>query len=355
MKTGKWMKKIGILIISIVLIFSFVSIGVTKYVYDNQFPRYDRIDETISAKLRYTDLNKDYPRQEVSFKSGKNLLRGYVYGNDNTLGLVIVAHGLGGGADSYLSQIKFFVDSGWKVFAYDSTGSYESEGKSTKGFPQSILDLNAALAYVDTLDNLNKLPILLFGHSWGGYAVANVLHFEHNIKGVVTVSGANSAMDMISEQGEKMMGPFIYTQYPFLWIYQRLLFGDVATLDAVEAINKTDTPVLIIHGTEDDMVGYDRSSIIANSDKLTNPNVEIISVSEVGRNGHNNIFKSKEASKYIEQINIEYKKLYDYHDQNIPYDINQAFYAKVDRYLVEALDQTLMQTINAFFIKMAKR
>lgn len=74
-----------------------------------------------------------------------------------------------------------------------------------------------------------NLPILLFGHSWGGYAVANVLHYDYEIAGVVTVSGTNSPMDMILEQGRRMMGGFINMQYPYLWLYQRILFGEVAS------------------------------------------------------------------------------------------------------------------------------
>ena len=79
---------------------------------------------------------------------------------------------------------------------------------------------------------------------------------------MVSVSGANSAMEMVIEQGEQMMGSFIHVQYPFLWLYQRLLFGETASLTAVDAINKTETPVLIIHGTEDEMVQFEGSSIL---------------------------------------------------------------------------------------------
>jgi len=56
---------------------------------------------------------------------------------------------------------------------------------------------------------------------------------------VVSVSGVNTAIDMIMEQGEALMGGFIHTQFPFLWLYQRLLFGKVASFDAVSAIHVT--------------------------------------------------------------------------------------------------------------------
>src|SRR6056297_3426176 len=143
-------KIVGLSVIGFILVFSIISMIVVIVIYNGQFPRYDRHDLTVTLGLRYDDLEKQYPRNLVSFKSGKNRLQGYVYGQDQDQGLVVVAHGIGGGADTYLAQIIYFVDRGWRVFAYDATGSFDSEGKTTKGFPQALIDLDAALAFINT-------------------------------------------------------------------------------------------------------------------------------------------------------------------------------------------------------------
>ncbi len=343
-------KKIGLGIVVFILLFSIISMIVVIIIYNGQFPRYDRHDMTVSAGLRYEDLEEKYPRDLVNFESGDNSLQGYIYGNEEGQGLVVVSHGIGGGADSYLPQITYFIDNGFRVFAYDSTGSFDSEGKSTKGFPQSLLDLNAALTYINLQTEFDGLPILLFGHSWGGYAVANILHYDHEISGVVSVSGANSPMDIIIEQGRNMMGGFINVQYPFLLLYQKMLFGETASLNAVDAINNSDVPILVIHGTKDDFVLHNGSSIISNSGEITNPGAKFISISNSGRNGHNDLFRSDEALEYIDEINIDYRKLYDSYDQNIPYAIKQEFYSKVDRSLAQNLNEELMNEIIEFFI-----
>jgi alpha-beta hydrolase superfamily lysophospholipase len=345
------MKILGKSIIGFILLFSTISMVIVVIIYNGQFPRYDRHDMTISAGLRYEDLEVQYPRKLVSFESGNNRLQGYVYGMNQEQGLVVVAHGIGGGADSYLPQISYFVDQGWRVFAYDATGSFDSEGKTTKGFPQALIDLDAALTFINSQEEFANLPILLFGHSWGGYAVANILYYDYKIAGVVTVSGANSPMEMIMEQGRRMMGGFITIQYPYLWLYQRILFGETASLNAVDAINRSDVPVLIIHGIEDELVAYEGSSIIANFQEITNPNVRTISLSEPGRNGHNNLFRSNASIDYIDEINIEYRKLYDYYDQNIPYEIKQDFYSQIDRSVAQAINRELMGEIQAFFLE----
>ena len=345
------MRKVGLSIVGFILLFSIISMVLVIIIYNGQFPRYDRHDTTVTVGLRYEDLDAQYSRSLVSFESGSNRLQGYVYGFNQEQGLVVVAHGIGGGADSYLPQIAYFVDQGWRVFAYDATGSFDSEGKTTKGFPQALIDLDAALKYINTQEEFATLPILLFGHSWGGYAVANLLHYDYEIAGVATVSGANSPMEMIIEQGRSMMGGFINIQYPYLWLYQRILFGETASLNAVDAINRSDVPVLIVHGTEDEFVAYEGSSIISNMIRMTNPNVRTISLSEPGRSGHNNLFRSDASMEYIDEINIEYRKLYDHYEHNIPYDVKQEFYSKIDRALAQDINRGLMDEIQTFFME----
>ena len=343
-------KIVGLSLIGVLVLFVIVSMIAVKFIYDNQFPRYDRHDETVTAALRYQDMADDYPRDLVDFLSGDHRLQGYLYNQDDALGLVVVAHGIGGGADSYLPQIKYFLDQGWQVFAYDATGSFDSEGTSTKGFPQSLLDLDAALTYVASQPALADKPVLLFGHSWGGYAVANIPHYDHEIAGIASVSGVSKPIDMIIEQGERMMGPFVYTQYPFLWGYQRILFGAMADYNAVDALNQSDVPALIVHGSEDEMVDYEGSALIARIDEISNPHVESLPITTSGQNGHNSLFRSSSAIDYLEDLNEEYRELYDSYDQEIPYEIRQAFYAKIDRNLAQDINLTLMDEIHRFYL-----
>ncbi len=343
-------KLVGFIVGGIIVIFSIVSMIIVMVTYNSQFPKVERHDDTITLGLRYDDFKEEYPRELVNFNSGANQLQGYIYGLENDLGLVVVAHGLGGGADSYLSQIIYLVDQGWQVFAYDATGSYDSEGKSTKGFPQSLIDLDAALSYITSQKQFDNLPLLLFGHSWGGYAVANALHFDYEIHGVVSISGSNSASEMIIEQGEKMMGTFMVTQKPYLWIYQRILFGKTASLKATDAISKTETPVLIVHGIDDESIAYNGSSIISNFLNTALPHVSTLTVNAPNRSGHNSLFRSQDAIDYIEKLNIDYRALYNQYNENIPYKIQQEFYAPLDRSLAQDLNGDLMDRINDFFL-----
>ena len=116
----KIVKRLFIIVLGVFLIFSIVSIIIIKNVYDKNFIRVDRPDYSITAgNVNYNEFKNEYPRSNVSFLSGKNKLAGYIYGEENNKGLIVLAHGLGGGSDSYLPQIMFFIDNGYKLFAYD--------------------------------------------------------------------------------------------------------------------------------------------------------------------------------------------------------------------------------------------
>jgi alpha-beta hydrolase superfamily lysophospholipase len=317
-----------------------------KIIYDKQFPRYDKPE--FSGYLTYKDVG-DYSRTKVEFMSGENTLKGYIYGEENEKGLVVISHGLGGGAESYLAETLYFVDKGWRVFSYDCTGSYESEGVSTVGIPQSLLDLKATLTYIKSNKTLSDLPIMLYGHSWGAYANTAILNDDFDIKAVTSISGFNSPMELLNEQANRMIGLFSYIEYPFEWVYQTVLFGRTARITAVDGINSKNTPVLIIHGDKDEEISYNGASIIAHKENITNPNVMYKTISAKYHNGHNNLFLSDAASKYINEKNKEYKKLFDRYHEHIPDDVKSKYYEGVDKFQTSELDVDFMNDIDQFF------
>jgi pimeloyl-ACP methyl ester carboxylesterase len=249
----------------------------------------------------------------VEFYSGKNKLQGYIYEKKNARALVVIAHGLGGKAASYSPEAQWFVSRGYRVFMYDCTGTAASEGKGTMGMAQSALDLAAALDYIKTDPALRELPVLLYGHSWGGYAAAAVLAKDYDITASVSVSGYNTPGGVVYEQAKRIMGPLALLEYPFMMAENFFRFGREASVSAVSAINAAGKPILIIHGTGDTEIFFDGASIIAGKNKITNPQAEYLVRDEEGRNGHNNLFLAGDYLdvKFMESIDAFYKKYLD--------------------------------------------
>lgn len=350
MKTKrKILKMIGIVLAAAAVIFSVVSLIVVQLLLDDTFSRTVPREQGLTAYLRYWDVEDQYDREAVSFLSGKNRLYGHLYGAGNIGGLVVISHGMGGGEESYFAETLYFVDHGYQVLCYSNTGCWDSEGKTCVGLNQSVLDLDAALTWVEGESRFDGVPVFLYGHSWGGYAVAAIFHFDHEITASASVAGFNKAMPMILSWGEGMMGPLIYAEHPFIWINQKLTFGETFGLTAVDAINSTDTPVLILHGDGDETVGYNTVSIISQKDRITNPNVAYFVCDKPPQNDHNRLFQSLESIAYIDELNETYDALYERYDGEIPEDVKREFYAEADPFLASELDAEFMERVVGFY------
>ena len=269
------LRRISVIIITVLFLFSALSMVVTKFVYDGIFSRYDTpadIPKELSATVDSRTVHTLF--------SGENQLTGYFYPNDKpekAYGLIVLVPGFHAGGDNYLWQIRSLLDYGWSVFTFDPTGSLRSQGKNQVGFSQLIPDLEAVLKYIEKNQNFGYNDIVLMGHSRGGYAACCVLARETDIAAVVSVSGVNSAMEGIMQMSAGAVGPVAYGNYGFLWLYQAILFGeDTLELDAAEAISESDVPVLVIHGTRDDQIPMDRSSIISHKEEISSGNVEYL-------------------------------------------------------------------------------
>jgi pimeloyl-ACP methyl ester carboxylesterase len=340
-------KKI-ILIIACVLIFAFVIVPSTAAVVVYNLGVATRVDSpTLSRYLRYGDV-EGYPRRLVNFSSGRNSLQAYIYGEDNDMGLIVMSHAISWGSEDYFPQVMYFVDMGWRVFAFDNTGTHGSEGRNTRGLPQSVFDLDAALTYIVSEDW--GLPIMLYGHSWGGYSVTAVLDRGHNVNAVVSLAGFAIPMEVMHEVARDFVGLgfFATMSYPHLWVYHRLCFGRDANISAIDGINSGEIPIMIIHGTEDDFISHDGASIISHRNRITNPNVEFISGDSPHRNGHSNLWRSEDAVIFEFEVDETLSDMARVHGGTIPDDVRAEYYAEI-RSRLSSLDIELMDEINDFF------
>ena len=235
----------------------------TIVTYNDYFGKRFETAEWVAYSI---DEFKGLKVEECFFPSNNGqMLAGYQYSKENQeliKGVIVLAHGLGGGHNSYMNVAYSFASNGYLVFAYDATGNDKSEGSSVEGLPQGVIDLDYALRYVKQADQYKDLPIVLFGHSWGGYSVGNVLNIHPDIKAAVIIAGFDRSYDLIESQGKSIAGPFIKAFMPYISVYERVKFGKYASYSAIDGFENSDAGVMIIHSRDDLVVpieyGYDK-------------------------------------------------------------------------------------------------
>lgn len=261
--SGKKKFLIAPVILLVLLVIADGAISVS--VYEDIFG--SRYDSYAPLMLRAEDF-EDLEITEYKFPSDKGqTLTGYFYrSGGGQKGVVVMAHGFGGGGhNSYMNCADYFAKHGYYVFAFDATGNDSSEGESVGGLPQGVIDLDRAIDFIgngEALPQLRNLPVFLFGHSWGGYCVCEVLKFHPEVRAVIEISGFNSSSDLFEAQGKEYVGGGIYLMLPFARLYDRVKFGRYASTDALDGFAASDAAVMVIHSADDSIVpieyGYDK-------------------------------------------------------------------------------------------------
>ena len=299
-------KAIIISVICVILSVPLIILPVTTViVYESIFgERYETASWLEFSVEDYEGLQME----RSDFQSEDVTLAGYKYSraDQEVKGVVIIAHGLGGGGhNTYMPFIDYFTSNGYYVFAYDARGNDNSGGDSVGGLPQGIICLDNALHHVVAIEEYQDLPITLFGHSWGGYSVGNVLYMHPEIKAAVIVAGFNESEDLLEYQGEQMAGAGVHILMPYLKLYERIKFGkEFTVVSAIQGLEKTEAGIMVVHSKDDATVptkyGYDKFyEAFGNSDRFEFVLYEY--------KGHDYLFYSEAAWAYREQLNAEYK------------------------------------------------
>ncbi len=301
MKKTKIKKVIIILCVLVVLIITGIG-TISVMIYNENFDK--RFESYEPLMLNVEDFD-GLQRTQYEFASDKGqMLTGYMYSSgEEQHGIIVMAHGLGGGGhNSYMDCANYFANNGYYVFAYDATGNDESEGEGVGGFPQGVIDLDYAISFVEESGNFPSLPIVLFGHSWGGYSACSVLTYHPEVKAVISCSGCNSSEGIFEAQGKKVAGDGIYLFMPFVKLYESIKYGSYASNTAMDGFDFSETAVMIIHSVDDNTVPIEYGYDIYYEKYKDDPRFRFIRFED---RGHDHIYKDL---TYINEFNADFDK-----------------------------------------------
>ncbi|MEW8956268.1 alpha/beta hydrolase [Clostridium sp.] len=259
-----------LVLISIIIVFTIV---LSSFCFYNTF--------ILRSKKKFLINNKDFKSKNINaiwrvdpqwlnnqqvevinIKGYKDTeLRGYyIKAEKNTKNTVILSHGYSGKAMDMTSFGKFYRESlGFNVLMPDARGHGDSEGNYIGFGWHEREDYKRWIDYI-IKNNGEDSNIILHGVSMGAATVMMVSGENNidNVKGIIADCGYTSAKDILSYQMKKMYGlsrfPLIYTTSFLCKLRSGYFFNEAS---AIEAVKKTNKPILFIHGKEDKFVPLD--------------------------------------------------------------------------------------------------
>lgn len=171
---------------------------------------------------------------------------------------VIMCHGYKGNAYNLGFQAYNFVKMGYNVLAIDGRASGKTEGKYIGMGSLEKSDLKGYVNFILARDP--QAQIALYGISMGAAEVmmASADDLPQNVKAIVEDSGYSDVWSMLKRQTRETLH---ILPEPILFlasVYAKLVIGlDFKKASAVEAVKKTNIPILFIQGTEDRCIPFE--------------------------------------------------------------------------------------------------
>ena len=244
---------------------------------------YEGIDES----GKYTPKSvSDTDYEYIEYESDLGMFPAYLTSEGET-GVVIFVHGFRGAFErdfTAMLRAPDFENLGYRsmIISYrnDANAPKDPSGLYQYGVTEWI-DLDNAIKYVE--QNINPDRIVLWGTSGGGGPVTSWLQNNpdsERVDGIIFEAPVISFWESVEVNG-KARYPFIPELFfPYIKLFTEIRYGvDFDTMDFRDALVKSEVPVLLFHGDDDEWVPVDMSDYIADNRRT---NFTYIRMSNVG-------------------------------------------------------------------------
>lgn len=255
------MKKITRIILSVLIILILFFVGITFYVgnylYDytlNPHSKHSFFENVSLQKNEDSTKWLESHSVHLSTKSYDELsLHAYYIEQDSPI-YIIMVHGYRGDGTSIISPIKHFYNHKYNLLIPDLRGHGQSEGDYIGMGWDDRYDIISWINYIIAKDP--QAQIILYGVSMGGSTVMNVAgeNLSSQVKAVIEDCGYTSVWDIFQYHipMEKWQSEIALHMAS---IVTRLRAGyALEDVDTLKQVQKSQIPILFIHGSEDDFV-----------------------------------------------------------------------------------------------------
>ena len=171
---------------------------------------------------------------------------------------IIFVHGFQAETSWLLSQARFMIDEGYGALLLDLRNSGESNGDTTYFGEKEWHDVEGAVNYLSTHPEANMDKLGIIGRSMGGGVVIRARAELQVFKFVIAQSTFTSVPELVNEVVPLSTGLPAFPFAPLIVFFGKQQTGiDVNAVNSVNELQRfNNTPVLIMHGTEDDWIPF---------------------------------------------------------------------------------------------------
>lgn len=171
---------------------------------------------------------------------------------------VLMVHGLGGNRSALSSRAAILARHGYNALLYDARGHGESDGDMTTLGYNEVEDVRAALAYLQTRDDVDMEKVAGLGISLGGATIIRAAARIPELRAVV----AESSYKSIPSNADHIISLYTGRQaFPLAqWFVDVVTGVPVSQVNSLEDLPKiAPRPVLLVHGEQDEVIFPDNS------------------------------------------------------------------------------------------------
>ena len=173
---------------------------------------------------------------------------------------VLVMHGWGANASLMLPSALPLPGAGFSVLLLDARCHGDSDDEAFTSLPRFAEDIEAGLDWLQRQPGVKADQLAVIGHSVGAGAALLCATRRHDLRAVVSISAFAHPREVMRRLLRAKRIPYPVLGWYVLRHVQRVIgarFDDIAPIASMARVH---CPVLLVHGTDDEMVPFDDAS-----------------------------------------------------------------------------------------------
>lgn len=229
---------------------------------------------TLSQNYTY---DFEYPFEELFLKPEVDVsINAIHFKNNKPKGVILYFHGNAGDLSRWGKITEFFVEKNYDVLVMDYRGYGKSKGKLS----EAAFYNDAQYCYNYLLEHYSESSIIVYGRSLGT-GVANYLAANNSPNKLILETPYYNILDVAKHR------------FPMFPVKSLLKYR----FDSYEYIKKVSCPIVIFHGTKDQVVPYSSGKKL----KDVAPKASTVMVTIEG-GGHNNLVDFEIYNSFIDEV-----------------------------------------------------